>query len=187
MKANKWNFVYFYISLLQKMLQAYQVSSWTTAEPSCTQQLLNFNRIYVYTCVHVYFLRRLCDVIKERTFSIVKHFDTLFQLRPHYWKQHTALSTPERVINKIADQRRESLQTSLAQQPQQQQRLQEQPPPTRKMAHPFLDVLLNATLDRRTLTNKEIFEQLSTFMFTEAIYTRGKFFNSKGKIYRGNA
>ncbi|XP_004534613.1 probable cytochrome P450 4ad1 isoform X1 [Ceratitis capitata] len=108
----------------------------------------------------------LCDVIKERTFSIVKRFDTLFQLTPHYWKQRIALSTLERIINKIVDQRRQSLQQS-AQQPPMQQQQQEQKLLTRTTVRPFLDVLLNAQLDRRTLTNREIFEELSTFIFTE--------------------
>ncbi|XP_050326256.1 probable cytochrome P450 4ad1 [Bactrocera neohumeralis] len=109
----------------------------------------------------------LCDVIKERTFSIVKRFDTLFQLTPHYWKQRAALSTLERVINKIVDQRRESLQASAAQQAHQQPGVREQQPAARTMLRPFLDVLLQAKLDRRALTNKEIFEELSTFIFTE--------------------
>ncbi|XP_011184380.2 probable cytochrome P450 4ad1 [Zeugodacus cucurbitae] len=128
----------------------------------------------------------LCDVIKERTFSIVKRFDTLFQLTPHYWKQRTALSTLERVINKIVDQRRESLQTQPQQQQQQQLTI-------RTMERPFLDVLLNAQLDRRALTNKEIFEELSTFIFTEhnctasalsfTLYTLSRHAAIQAKVY----
>lgn len=33
----------------------------------------------------------LCDVVEERTFSIVKRFDALFRLTPYYMKQRRGL------------------------------------------------------------------------------------------------
>ncbi|XP_054741021.1 probable cytochrome P450 4ad1 [Anastrepha obliqua] len=136
----------------------------------------------------------LCDVIKERTFSIVKRFDTLFQLTPHYWKQRAALSSLERIINKIVNQRRQHLQQT-AQQQQQKHKPNEQQhqPATRRPIRSFLDVLLNAKLDRRALTNKEIFEELSTFIFTEhncttsavsfTLYTLSRHATIQEKVY----
>lgn len=47
-----------------------------------------------YVDVHLMQLLRfssLCDVVAERTFSIVKRFDALFRLTPYYMKQRRAL------------------------------------------------------------------------------------------------
>nr|AID61374.1 cytochrome P450 [Calliphora stygia] len=101
----------------------------------------------------------LCDVIQERTFSIVKRFDTLFQLTPYYGKQRRALRSLKAEINHIVEQRRRQLQAAntsnaadvLA---------------TDAHLKPFLNVLLKAKLDGRELKLDEIFEEISTFIFT---------------------
>ncbi|XP_030388380.1 probable cytochrome P450 4ad1 [Scaptodrosophila lebanonensis] len=96
-------------------------------------------------------IKDLCDVIQARTFSIVKRFDALFQLTPYYMKQRRALQLLRSEVKRIVEQRRRQLADG-----------------TEKTAthRPFLDVLLSAKLDGRALKEREIVEELSTFIFT---------------------
>lgn len=95
-KAQSHWFLYFFILYLLLQFSLYGVnvivfksfSGWIMAK-------------LLHVFMFHFFVHSLCDVIKERTFSIVKRFDTLFQLTPHYWKQRIALSTLERIINKV--------------------------------------------------------------------------------------
>ncbi|XP_005186335.2 probable cytochrome P450 4ad1 [Musca domestica] len=96
----------------------------------------------------------LCDVIQERTFSIVKRFDTLFYLTPYYGKQRRALRALKTEMNRIVEQRRAQLKADGNAKPADKDELK-----------PFLNVLLNAKLDGRELKFREIFEELSTFIF----------------------
>ncbi|KAI8035722.1 hypothetical protein M5D96_011472 [Drosophila gunungcola] len=99
-------------------------------------------------------IKELCDVVQERTFSIVKRFDALFRLTSYYLKQRRALSLLRRELNRIIAQRRHKLalvNTSQSGQP---------------INKPFLDVLLSAKLDGRALKEREIIEEISTFIFT---------------------
>uniref|UniRef100_A0A6P4DWU7 Probable cytochrome P450 4ad1 n=1 Tax=Drosophila rhopaloa TaxID=1041015 RepID=A0A6P4DWU7_DRORH len=99
-------------------------------------------------------IKDLCDVVQERTFSIVKRFDALFRLTSYYMKQRRALSLLRSELNRIIAQRRHKLaleNTSLQGQP---------------INKPFLDVLLAAKLDGRALSEREIIEEISTFIFT---------------------
>ncbi|XP_017837165.2 probable cytochrome P450 4ad1 [Drosophila busckii] len=96
-------------------------------------------------------IKDLCDVVQERTFSIVKRFDALFRLTPHYMKQRRALKLLRSEIRRTIAERK----TELAEGEQQQQQQK-----------PFLNVLLAAQLDGRALKEREIVEELSTFIFT---------------------
>ncbi|XP_037947318.1 probable cytochrome P450 4ad1 [Teleopsis dalmanni] len=96
-------------------------------------------------------IKDLCDIIQERTFSIVKRFDTLFVLTPYYWIQRSALRALKKSIKKIVEDRRAQLQNGKIKSTDNK---------------PFVDVLLQAKLDGRTLKNHEIFEEISTFIFT---------------------
>ncbi|XP_061396112.1 probable cytochrome P450 4ad1 [Musca vetustissima] len=97
----------------------------------------------------------LCDVIQERTFSIVKRFDTLFYLTPYFSKQRKALRELKTEMNRIVEQRRRQLKDDAGKDLINKDELK-----------PFLNVLLNAKLDGRELKFREIFEELSTFIFT---------------------
>ncbi|XP_037714134.1 probable cytochrome P450 4ad1 [Drosophila subpulchrella] len=99
-------------------------------------------------------IKDLCDVVQERTFSIVKRFDALFRLTSYYMKQRRALSLLRSELNRIIAQRRHQLAGENTSQPGQ---------PINK---PFLDVLLTAKLDGRALKEREIIEEMSTFIFT---------------------
>ncbi|XP_043947719.1 probable cytochrome P450 4ad1 isoform X2 [Drosophila biarmipes] len=99
-------------------------------------------------------IKDLCDVVQERTFSIVKRFDALFRLTSYYMKQRRALSLLRSELTRIIAQRRHQLaEEDTSQQGQ----------PINK---PFLDVLLTAKLDGRALKEREIVEEMSTFIFT---------------------
>ncbi|KAH8254835.1 hypothetical protein KR032_012436 [Drosophila birchii] len=99
-------------------------------------------------------IKDLCDVVQERTFSIVKRFDALFRLTSYYMKQRKALSLVRSELNRIVTQRRHQLAKETGAQKGE---------PLNK---PFLDVLLAAKLDGRALKEREIIEEISTFIFT---------------------
>ncbi|KAH8306065.1 hypothetical protein KR059_009576, partial [Drosophila kikkawai] len=99
-------------------------------------------------------IKDLCDVVQERTFSIVKRFDALFRLTSYYMKQRKALSLLRSELNRIVTQRRHQLAKDTAAQKGE------------SLNKPFLDVLLAAKLDGRALKEREIIEELSTFIFT---------------------
>ncbi|KAM7345239.1 cytochrome P450 4ad1 isoform 2-T2 [Cochliomyia hominivorax] len=100
----------------------------------------------------------LCDIIQERTFSIVKRFDTLFHLTPHYGKQKRALGSLKTEIQRIVEQRRCQLQNNNMEADDMRA--------TDTVLKPFLNVLLKAKLDDRELNFREIYEEISTFIFT---------------------
>ncbi|EDW74218.2 uncharacterized protein Dwil_GK21813 [Drosophila willistoni] len=95
-------------------------------------------------------IKDLCDVTQKRTFSIVKRFDALFRLTPYFMKQRRALQLLRNEINRIIAQRRHQLDSDKS----------------KAINKPFLDVLLAAKLDGRALKEREIIEELSTFIFT---------------------
>nr|XP_016943017.1 probable cytochrome P450 4ad1 [Drosophila suzukii] len=99
-------------------------------------------------------IKDLCDVVQERTFSIVKRFDALFRLTSYYMKQRRALSLLRSELNRIIAQRRHQLAGENTSQP------------GHPINKPFLDVLLTAKLDGRALKEREIIEEMSTFIFT---------------------
>ncbi|KAH8245845.1 hypothetical protein KR038_005014 [Drosophila bunnanda] len=99
-------------------------------------------------------IKDLCDVVQERTFSIVKRFDALFRLTSYYMKQRKALSLVRSELNRIVTQRRVQLAKETSAQKGE------------LLNKPFLDVLLAAKLDGRALKEREIIEEISTFIFT---------------------
>ncbi|XP_075168510.1 cytochrome P450 4ad1 [Haematobia irritans] len=99
----------------------------------------------------------LCDVIQERTFSIVKRFDTLFYLTSYYGKQRKALRSLKTEINRIVEQRKSQMKAGES--------TEDKTLATPELK-PFVNVLLSAKLDGRELKFREIFEEISTFIFT---------------------
>ncbi|EDV35667.1 uncharacterized protein Dana_GF12588 [Drosophila ananassae] len=100
-------------------------------------------------------VKDLCDVVQERTFSIVKRFDALFRLTSYYMKQRRALSLLRSELGRIIAQRRHQLAKENASGTN-----------TQNINKPFIDVLLAAKLDGRALKEREIIEEISTFIFT---------------------
>ncbi|XP_030572771.1 probable cytochrome P450 4ad1 [Drosophila novamexicana] len=96
-------------------------------------------------------IKDLCEIVQERTFSIVKRFDALFRLTPYYLKQRRALQLLRNEIKRIISDR------------QRQQQLSKTNDQKNKS---FLDVLLCSKLDGGALKEREIIEELSTFIFT---------------------
>ncbi|EDW60846.1 probable cytochrome P450 4ad1 [Drosophila virilis] len=96
-------------------------------------------------------IKDLCEIVQERTFSIVKRFDALFRLTPYYLKQRRALHLLRNEIKRIISDR------------QRQQQLTKSNDHKNKS---FLDVLLCSKLDGDALKEREIVEELSTFIFT---------------------
>ncbi|KAH8233716.1 hypothetical protein KR026_011571 [Drosophila bipectinata] len=99
-------------------------------------------------------VKDLCDVVQERTFSIVKRFDALFRLTSYYMKQRRALSLLRSELSRIISQRRHQLAKESASGASQ------------NINKPFIDVLLAAKLDGRALKEREIIEEISTFIFS---------------------
>ncbi|EDW00808.1 probable cytochrome P450 4ad1 [Drosophila grimshawi] len=100
-------------------------------------------------------IKDLCDVVQERTFSIVKRFDALFRLTPYYMKQRRALKLLRTEIRRIITQRQEHLAKA-----------KENKNAVELSNKPFIDVLMAAKLDGCALKEREIIEELSTFIFT---------------------
>ncbi|KAH8277807.1 hypothetical protein KR018_007650 [Drosophila ironensis] len=102
-------------------------------------------------------VKDLCDVVQERTFSIVKRFDALFRLTSYYLKQRRALSLLRGELSRVIAQRRLQLANESAGGVKTGSQI---------IHKPFLDVLLTSKLDGRPLNEREIIEELSTFIFT---------------------
>ncbi|KAH8404055.1 hypothetical protein KR215_008730 [Drosophila sulfurigaster] len=124
----------------------------------------------------------LCDVVQKRTFSIVKRFDALFRLTPYYLKQRRALQLLRNEVKRIIEQRSHQLAKANA-----------NPNNSEPINKPFLDILLGAKLDGRALKEREIVEELSTFIFTGhdtvasaisfAVYTLSRHPHIQQKVY----
>ncbi|XP_037947319.1 probable cytochrome P450 4e1 [Teleopsis dalmanni] len=100
----------------------------------------------------------ICYVIHERIISLLKRFTPFFVLTPLYFKQKKALRILKSEISEIIKKRHaflkehnffENINSDDLQRP--------------KMA--FLDNLLTAKIDGKSLTFQEIYEEVSTFMF----------------------
>ncbi|XP_030572760.1 probable cytochrome P450 4e1 [Drosophila novamexicana] len=103
----------------------------------------------------------LCNIIPERVFSVFKRMDWFFKFTSLYRQHQQALNTLHVEFAQIIEQRRRLIQTSNYQAAQSDDELLDAKRP--KMA--FLDNLITAKVDGKSLTFQDIFEEVSTFMF----------------------
>lgn len=101
----------------------------------------------------------MCHIIQNRFFSIWKRFDPLFKLSLDYQAQKKALNILLPFNDKVITERKLFLENNL----NSNEDLNDDGIYKKKMA--FLDTLLTATVDGKPLTNQQIGEEVSTFMF----------------------
>lgn len=102
----------------------------------------------------------MCHIIQNRFFSIWKRFDPLFRFSSDYQEQKKALNILLPFNDKVITERKLFLENNLNSDENQDK---DDGIYKKKMA--FLDTLLTATVDGKPLTNQQIGEEVSTFMF----------------------
>ncbi|KAJ3616130.1 hypothetical protein MTP99_004897 [Tenebrio molitor] len=103
-------------------------------------------------------VKAMCTIVIERSFSLLQMFDLTYPLTKNYYVQKRALKVLHGHTNSVITKRRKELQN----QPTKKMQNDEFLPKTKKA---FLDLMLDATVDDRPLTQKEIQEEVDTFMF----------------------
>jgi cytochrome P450 family 4 len=103
-------------------------------------------------------VKAMCTIVIERSFSLLQMFDLTYPLTKNYYVQKRALKVLHGHTNSVITKRRKELQN----QPTKKMQNDEFVPKTKKA---FLDLMLDATVDGRPLTQKEIQEEVDTFMF----------------------
>lgn len=101
----------------------------------------------------------MCRIIQSRFFSIYKRFDPLFRFTSDYQSQKKALNILLPFNDRVIRERKLFLENNM----NSNENIQEEDIYKKKMA--FLDTLLTATVDGKHLTNEQIGEEVSTFMF----------------------
>lgn len=101
----------------------------------------------------------MCHIIQSRFFSFWKRFDPLFKFSSDYQSQKKALNILLPFNDEVIRERKLFLENNL----NSKKNLEEDDIYKKKMA--FLDTLLTATVDGKPLTNEQIGEEVSTFMF----------------------
>lgn len=101
----------------------------------------------------------MCRIIQNRFFSITKRFDPLFRFTSDYQSQKKALNVLLPFNDKVITERKLFLENNQ----NSNENLEHDGIYKKKMA--FLDTLLTATVDGKPLTNEQIGEEVSTFMF----------------------
>ncbi|KAH8300254.1 hypothetical protein KR044_012209, partial [Drosophila immigrans] len=106
-------------------------------------------------------INTLCQVIPERVFSVLKRMDKFFEWTPDYKQQEQALTTLRVEFASIIEKRRSLIESSSYQASLKNDDAFDTKRP--KMA--FLDNLLTAEVEGKSLSFEDIFEEVSTFMF----------------------
>lgn len=108
-------------------------------------------------------VKEMCRIIVERSFSPIEMFDVSYKFTKNYQTEKNALKILHDKTNSVINQRREQLKNK-------ENKMAEKDDDVgvkKKMA--FLDMLLQATVDGKPLSNEDVREEVDTFMF-EVIY-----------------
>nr|XP_036231701.1 uncharacterized protein LOC106622644 [Bactrocera oleae] len=98
----------------------------------------------------------MCYNINMRAFHPLKRSNILYRFSPDYPKYSKTLKTLQDFTNEVITKRRETLKLEKTEG-------EENEFSRKKQA--FLDTLLSSTIDGKSLTQHEIYEEVSTFMF----------------------
>ena len=107
---------------------------------------------------YVQSVKAMTRIIIERAFSPLQMYDFLYPLTRNYYTQRKALKILHDKSNTVIRQTLQKLQNK-------ETNATEDDDCGIKKRTPFLDLLLNARVDGRSLTQEEIREEVDTFMF----------------------
>lgn len=110
---------------------------------------------------YVWAVKELAHIMHVRMFDVPMRYDFLFNMSSNYTKQTKALKIVHDFTDSVIVQRREEL---IKRQGKEETKTVEDDVGIRKKMA-FLDVLLQATVDGKPLTNIDIREEVDTFMF----------------------
>lgn len=101
----------------------------------------------------------MCYNINMRAFQPLKRSNILYRFAPDYPKYCKTLKTLQGFTNEVITKRRETLkrETTLTKDGQEDE--------FSRKKQAFLDTLLSSTIDGNSLSQQEIYEEVSTFMF----------------------
>ncbi|CRK95471.1 CLUMA_CG008940, isoform A [Clunio marinus] len=105
-------------------------------------------------------VNELADIIHRRSYDFISRYDILFKFTPTYRRQQELIKLLHDFTDKVIVARREKLKNK----PVSQQTDDTNDIGTKKKMA-LLDLLLQATVDGKPLTNEDIREEIDTFMF----------------------
>ncbi|RZB39005.1 p450 domain containing protein, partial [Asbolus verrucosus] len=103
-------------------------------------------------------VQAMCRIIIERSISVLQMSDVTYFLTKNYYTQKKSLNILHRQTNSVIAKRRKELENK-----KKETNAHDMVVTERKKA--FLDLLLEATVDGKPLTQEEIREEVDTFMF----------------------
>lgn len=99
-------------------------------------------------------VKTMCSIVVERIFSPLDR--RLYALTPNYFKEKRALKVLHSYTEKVIEERISGRVNKTANQAKKTE-------DNKKLA--FLDLLLDSTIDGKSLTKSELREEVDTFMF----------------------
>uniref|UniRef100_A0A6P4E4T8 Cytochrome P450 4e2 n=1 Tax=Drosophila rhopaloa TaxID=1041015 RepID=A0A6P4E4T8_DRORH len=118
---------------------------------------VSINAMENHTSSIVQAFKDMCYIINMRAFHPLKRNELLYRLAPDYPAYRKTLNTLQDFTNDIIEKRIAAHKSGALSTSQGDEFTR------KKMA--FLDTLLSSTIDGRPLTSKELYEEVSTFMF----------------------
>ena len=119
-------------------------------------------------------VKAMCKIVMERSFHLLQLTDVTFPLTQNYYIQKKALNVLHTHTNNVIRRRREELLSKKKNSAPVNEHIvngvDDYEITTYKNKKAFLDLLLEATVDGRPLTQEEIREEVDTFMFEVRVY-----------------
>lgn len=103
-------------------------------------------------------VKQMCKIIIERSFSLVQMFSLTYLLSSNYYTEKNALKILHNKTINVINQKRNELKNKI-------ENVKDENDVGIKKRKAFLDLLLEANVDGRPLTDDEIRKEVDTFMF----------------------
>jgi cytochrome P450 family 4 len=109
---------------------------------------------------YVQSVKTMCKIFLSRTMSILKRYDCIFRFTKNYEIQQNCLKILHGYTNNVIDSKRRELEEK-----RKDTKWRDVDDLGRRKKKVFLDLLLEGTVDGQSMTDKEIREEVDTFMF----------------------